>query len=190
MPDLPGSAGRLLQRRARAFPVRARRVQGCTGLRWSLRRCKSPEFRDPCRSSRSGAPWIRANLPEAMERPIWKIDMGRGTQVTYIVGGSSEGRYNLELSSLEQEKLVRASVAIDQPIPADQASINLREAIDALANADLVRNRAKSALPGLDAVKSYDQALALATRLDDKPLMRLILTQKARFLIFRQNKFE
>ena len=133
---------------------------------------------------------IRANLPGAMERPIWKIDMGRGTQVTYIVGGSSEGRYNLEISSLEQEKLVRASVAIDQPIPADQASINLREAIDALANADLVRNHAKSALPGLDTVKSYDQAFALATKLDDKPLMRLILTQKARFLIFRQNKFE
>ena len=25
---------------------------------------------------------IRANLPGAMERPNWKIDMGRGTQVT------------------------------------------------------------------------------------------------------------
>ena len=138
----------------------------------------------------SGLMGIRASLPGATERPTWKIDMGRGTQVTYIVGGSSQGQYTLELSSLEQEKLVRASVAIDQPAPVDQAAIDLRDAIDALANADLVRNHAKSALPGLDAVKGYDQALALATKLDDKPLMRLILTQKARFLIFRQNKFE
>lgn len=132
---------------------------------------------------------IRANLP-GKERPVWKIDMGRGTQITYIVGGSGEGQYSLELSSLEQEKLVRASVVIDPPKPADEASIDLRDAEDALANADLVRNRAKSALPGLDAVKSYDQALALATKLSDTPLTRLILTQKARFLIFRQNKFE
>ena len=138
----------------------------------------------------AGLMGIRANLPGAVQRPTWKIDMGRGTQVTYIVGGSNRGQYSLELSSLEQEKIVHARVAIDRPTPADQASIDLRDAIDALADADLVRNRAKSALPGLDAVKSYDQALALATKLGDGPLMRLILTQKARFLIFRQNKFE
>jgi CHAT domain-containing protein len=133
---------------------------------------------------------IRANLPGTKERPTWKIDMGRGTQITYVVGGSAEGHYDLELSSLEQEKLVRASVVIDQPAPADEASIDLRDAEDALANADLVRNHAKSALPGLDTLKSYDQALALATKLGDTPLIRLVLTQKARFLIFRQNKFE
>jgi CHAT domain-containing protein len=133
---------------------------------------------------------IRANLPGTRERPTWKIDMGRGTQIIYIVGGSGEGQYNLELSSLEQEKLVHASVVIDRPAPADEASIDLRDAEDALANADLVRNRAKSALPGLDPIKSYDQAFTLATKLGDTPLTRLILTQEARFLIFRQNKFE
>jgi tetratricopeptide (TPR) repeat protein len=107
----------------------------------------------------------------------------------YIVGGSGQGQYSLELSSLEQEKLARVSVAIDPPTPPDAASIDLRDAEDALANAELVRNHAKSARPGLDAVKSYDQALALATKHNNTPLIRLVLTQKARFLIFRQNKF-
>jgi CHAT domain-containing protein/Flp pilus assembly protein TadD len=133
---------------------------------------------------------VRANSPGANERPILKIDMGRGAKVTYIVGGSGAGVYSLELSSLEQEKLARISVEIDPPTPVDAASIDLRDAEDALADADLVRNRAKSARPGLDALKSYDRALMLATKIGNTPLMRLVLTQKARFLIFRLNKFE
>ena len=133
---------------------------------------------------------IRAVLPGTKDRPVWKIDMGRGAQVSYIVGSSGEGQYGLELSSLEQEKLARVTVEIDRPTPADKDSIDLRDAEDALANAELVRSHARSALPGLDAVKSYDQALILATRLNNTPLMRLVLTQKARFLIFRQSKFE
>ena len=137
----------------------------------------------------SGLIGIRANLPGTNEHPILKIDMGRYAEMTYIVGGAVAGEYSLELSSLEQEKLARVSVQIDPPTAADTASIDLRDAEDALANAELVRNHAKSARPGLDAVKSYDQALALATKLGNTPLMRLVLTQKARFLIFRQNKF-
>ena len=92
-------------------------------------------------------------------------------------------------SLLEQEKLAHVSVQIDPPAPADQRSIDLRDAEEALANADLVRSRAKAAIPGLDAIKTYDQALVLAAKLNDTPLMRLILTQKARYLIFRQSKF-
>jgi hypothetical protein len=117
----------------------------------------------------NGLMGIRANLLGTKERPILKIDMGRGTQITYIVGGSAEGQYNLELSSLEQKKLVRASIAIDQPAPAEQASIDLRDAEDALANADLVRNHAKNAPPGLDPIESYDQAPTLATKLNETP---------------------
>ncbi len=115
--------------------------------------------------------------------------MGRGARLTYIVGGFGQGNYGLELSSLEQEKLARVSVEIDPPTPADQAATDLQNAEDALANADLVRNRAKSAIAGLDATKSYDDALVLATKLGNTPLTRLILTQKARFFIFRQSKF-
>jgi CHAT domain-containing protein len=132
---------------------------------------------------------VRATLPETKDRPVLKIDMGRGARLTYIVGGPAQGNYGLELSSLEQEKLARVSVEIDPPTPADQAAIDLQNAEDALANADLVRNRAKSAIAGLDATKSYDDALALATNLGNTPLTRLILTQKARFFIFRQSKF-
>src|SRR5882757_4571157 len=132
---------------------------------------------------------VRANLSGTDEHPILKIDMGRGAEMTYIVGGSGAGEYSLELSSLEPEKLARVSVQIDPSTRANTASIDLRDAEDALANAELVRNHAKSARPGLDAVKSYDQAFALATKLGNTPLMRLVLTQKARFLIFRQNKF-
>ena len=133
---------------------------------------------------------VSANLAGKSDRPLWRIDLGRNAQLLYIVGGSGEGTYNLQLTSIEQEKLANLSVEIDPPTPADQPSIDLRDAEDALANADLVRSRAKSAIPGLDAAGTYDHALTLATRLNNTPLQRLILTQKARLLIFRQNKFE
>jgi CHAT domain-containing protein len=133
---------------------------------------------------------IGSTLPGTSRRPALKIDMGRGATMTYIVGGGADGQYDLNLSSLEQEKLVRVSVAVDPPLAADEASIDLRDAEDALANAELVRNRAKTAIPGLDAAKSYDQALSLAIKLRNTPMTRLVLTQKARYLIFRQGKFE
>jgi tetratricopeptide (TPR) repeat protein len=132
---------------------------------------------------------VRASLAGKNTRALWRVDLGRGARLTYIVGGYGKGQYTLELSSLEQEKPAHLIVEIDAPTPADQASIDLRDAEEALANADLVRSHAKTALPGLDAIKSYDQALALATGRGNTPLMRLALTQKARFLIFRQNKF-
>jgi CHAT domain-containing protein len=133
---------------------------------------------------------VSASLAGKNDRPLWRIDLGRDAHLLYIVGGSGKGTYNLQLTSIEQEKLATLSVEIDPSTPADQHSIDLRDAEDALANADLVRSRAKSAIPGLDAARTYDRALTLATRLDNIPLQRLILTQKARLLIFRQNKFE
>jgi CHAT domain-containing protein/Flp pilus assembly protein TadD len=131
---------------------------------------------------------VRANLPGKSDRPTWRIDLGRGANLTYIVGGAAEGQYNLELLSVEQEKLAHLTVQIDQPTPADEASIDLRDAEEALATADFIRTH-KAAPPGSNAIKSYDQALALATKQNNIPLMRLALTQKARYLIFRQNKF-
>jgi CHAT domain-containing protein len=139
---------------------------------------------------KDGLAGVRANLPGTTERPALKIDLGRGAQIAYVVGGSGAGQYDLEVSSLEQNKLVRISVEIDKPATASQSSIDLRDAEDDLANAELVRNRAKSAIPSLDAIKSYDHALALATKLGDTPLRRLVLTQKSRYLIFRLNKFK
>jgi CHAT domain-containing protein len=133
---------------------------------------------------------VRANLTGIDERPVLKIDMGRGAQVTYIVGGAGAGEYELELSSLEQDKLARVTVEVTAPTQSDSTSLDLRNAEDALANAELVRNHAKAVRPGLDAIKSYNQALALATKLGDTPLMRLVLTQESRFLIFRLNRFE
>ena len=131
---------------------------------------------------------VRATQPGKNSRTAWRIDLGRGAQLTYIVGGAAQGQYNLEISSVEQEKPAHLTVQIDPPTPPDEASLDLRDAEEALAIADYIRTH-KTAPPGGDAIKSYDQALALATKQTNTPLMRLALTQKARYLIFRQNKF-
>jgi CHAT domain-containing protein len=132
---------------------------------------------------------VTASSPDGKDRPLWPIDVGRGASFTYIVGGSDSGNYTLKVISYEREKLAELSVAIESPAPANQALLVLRDCEDALANAELLRRHWPGAPAGMDALKTYDQAFALASKLDNTPLKRLILTQKARFLIFRQNKF-
>jgi len=132
---------------------------------------------------------VTATSPDGKDRPLWPIDVGRGASFTYIVGGSDAGNYTLKVTSYEREKLAELSVAIEIPAPANRALLDLRDCDDALANAELLRRHWPGAPAGMDALKTYDQAFALAGKLDNMPLKRLILTQKARFLIFRQNKF-
>jgi tetratricopeptide (TPR) repeat protein len=122
-------------------------------------------------------------------RPLWVLDLGRGAQVNYVLGGGSAGAYRLEFRSLEREKPVRLDLDVEQPAPINLDLIHLRDVEDLLANAELVRRHSKDAPSGLDAIQTYDQALTLATTLHDTPLMRLILTAKARFLIFQNSSF-
>jgi CHAT domain-containing protein len=140
-------------------------------------------------SLQGGIVALTAASPNGKERPLWPIDAGRGAAFTYIVGGSDSGTYTLKITSHEQQKLAELSVTIDSSSPANQRLLDLRDCEDALANAELLRRHWPGAPVGQDALKIYDQAFALANKLDNTPLKRLILTQKARFLIFRQNKF-
>ena len=143
-------------------------------------------------SLQGGIVALTAASPNGKERPLWPIDVGRGASFTYIVGGSDSGTYTLKITSHEQQKLAELSVTIDSPSTANQRLLDLRDCEDALANAEMLRRHWPGAPAGQDALKTYDQAFALASKPADAgntPLKRLILTQKARFLIFRQNKF-
>src|SRR6185312_9961455 len=132
---------------------------------------------------------VTAASPDGKDRPLWPMDVGQEAAFTYIVGGSGAGNYVLKITSHEQEKAAELSVAMESPVPANQGLLDLRDCEDALANADLVRHHWPGAPSGLDVLKTYDQALALAGKVGNTLLQRLILTEKARFLIFRQNKF-
>lgn len=125
----------------------------------------------------------------ASGRPLWLIDLGREATLGYVVDGSSPGDHTLEITSFEKGKLAEISLEIDDASPANPTLTDLRDAEDLLANADLIRRHWPTAPVGKDAIELYDRALALAAKLDDLPLQRLILTQKARYLIFGQNRF-
>lgn len=132
---------------------------------------------------------IRETAPDKSSRPLWLIDLGREAKLTYITGGSAPGDYAIEITSFEKKRLAGVSVEIASPTPANEMAANLRDAEDLLANAELIRRHWPSAPVGKDAVDLYDRALATATKLDDIPLKRLVLTQKARYFIFSRNRF-
>ncbi len=132
---------------------------------------------------------VAQKAPDGSSRPLWPIDLGRGAALTYGMGGSNPGNYTLEITSLEHERLAEVSVEIDASAPVNQSSTDLRDAEDLLANAELIRRHRPGAPAGVDAAQLYDRAIALAAKLDDTPLKRLILTQNARYLLFGQSSF-
>jgi tetratricopeptide (TPR) repeat protein len=130
---------------------------------------------------------VKATAPDGSSRPLWLIDLGRGAELSYVLAGP--GSVTLEITSFEKARLAEISLDIGSPQPADAHLTDLRDAEDLLANADLIRRHWPTAPKNMDAIQLYDGALALAEKLGDTPLQRLILTEKARHLIFRQNDF-
>ncbi len=132
---------------------------------------------------------VRETAPDGGSRPLWLIDLGRGADLSYVSGGSTAGNYTLEITSFEKAKLAEVSLEVGDATPVTPALRNLQDAEDLLANADLIRRHWPTAPVGLDAVDLYDRAMALAVKVGDTPLQRLILTQKARHLMVRQGRY-
>ena len=130
---------------------------------------------------------VRATTPDGSSRPLWLVDLGRGAELSYVLAGP--GSVTLEITSFEKARLAEVSLNIDSPLAADEHLTDLRDAEDLLADAELIRRHWPTAPKNMDAIQLCDQAFILAEKLGDTPLERLILTQKARYLIFRQNDF-
>lgn len=132
---------------------------------------------------------VKETGPNGTGRPLWVIDLGKGAELTYGVGGAEEGDYTVEITSFEHERLAELSFEIDAASTLNAAAADLQNAQDMLANAELIRRHLPTAPKNIDAVQLYKRALGLAEKLNNIPLQRLILTQTARYLIFRQSDF-
>lgn len=132
---------------------------------------------------------VREMAPDGKNHPLWLIDLGREATLSYVVDGSQPGDQALEITSFEKARLAEVSVEIGLPSLTNATLTSLREAEDDLANAELIRRHWPNAPTSMDAVQLYDRAFTLATTLDDTPLQRLILVQKARYFTFRQSRF-
>jgi CHAT domain-containing protein len=95
----------------------------------------------------------------------------------------------LNLSSLESARSSELEVTISSRPPPSIDLTTLREAEQALITADLARRHWEGAPTPKIAEAKYSRAIELATQLHDVPLLRLALTQKARFLLFEKSRF-
>lgn len=127
---------------------------------------------------------IRETNADGVNRPLWLIDLGRGANLIYVATGTTSGNCTVEVTSFERERPAEISIESGGAVPESEASATLREAEDLLANGELLRRRWPGAPTGKKATQLYNDALALAAKLNDVPLKRLILTQKARYLAF------
>jgi CHAT domain-containing protein len=119
----------------------------------------------------------------------WGLDLGKGASVFYVARSSAEGKVILVLSSLESARTAELEVEVPRSPPSIDLN-RLQEAELALITAETTRRRWPNAPSPTVAESEYDRAIAIATELRDTPLLRLALTQKARFLLFERSRFQ
>jgi CHAT domain-containing protein len=119
----------------------------------------------------------------------WGLDLGKGASVFYVARSSAEGKVTLVLSSLESARTAELEVEVPRSPPSTDLN-RLQEAELALITAETTRRRWPNAPSPTVAESEYDRAIAIATELGDAPLLRLALTQKARFLLFERSRFQ
>jgi len=133
---------------------------------------------------------VASTSPSGANRPLWPIDLGRGAALPYVVGGEEAGQYHMTIRSYERERIAQLTVTIEDTEPLGPAALQLQEAEDDLANAELARRRWAGAPANLNAAAAFRTAFNLARELGDVPLQRLALTQEARLMLFSKGEFE
>jgi CHAT domain-containing protein/tetratricopeptide (TPR) repeat protein len=132
---------------------------------------------------------------EAGEQARWPIDLGRGGQLVYIVrgdsisdGGTREDSF-MDVTSMERQRPAEVDVEWVARGACTSDELELQAAENDVARAEAARRHWKDAPSGTDAVELYQHADAIAAKLKNIPLQRLVETQYARYLLFQQTRF-
>src|SRR5690348_13109675 len=88
---------------------------------------------------------VKETGPNGTGRPLWVVDLGKGAELTYGVGGAEEGDYTVEITSFDHERLAELSFEIDAASTPNAAAADLQNAQDMLANAELIRRHLPAA---------------------------------------------
>lgn len=118
--------------------------------------------------------------------PKWHLELGKASRIRYVVAVPEDGSARLRIDSAEQEKLV--DLTIERLAPQEDLAL-LRRAEEALCAGESTRRHQPGALAPEAALASYDRAAQMARQLRDTALLRMALTQKARYLQFGRSQF-
>ena len=118
--------------------------------------------------------------------PSWPVELGRGGRTQYIVRLLHDGSAHLEVRSREESRTAALQITLtDIRNTPDLAQLYQSEGVF------LAGESARRHLPGAPdaktAIEDFDKAIALTRQTGDIPLLRLVMTEKARYLLFNRS---
>lgn len=120
--------------------------------------------------------------------PPWPLELGQGGQVRYVVLLSHAGSAELEFHSREESRVTSLRV-LKLDAPSQPELSLLYETEQCFLKGEGARRHLPGAPDPQVALENYDRAILLARQGHDTAFLRLILTQKARFLLFAKSDF-
>jgi CHAT domain-containing protein len=118
--------------------------------------------------------------------PPWPLELGRGGRTQYVVQLGHDGSAQFEVRSREESRTAALQITLlDIRNTPDLARLYQIEGY--FLKGEGARRHLPSAPDPKTAMEDFDQAIALTRQTGDIPLLRLVMTEDARYLLFNRS---
>jgi tetratricopeptide (TPR) repeat protein len=118
--------------------------------------------------------------------PPWPLELGRCGRIQYVVQLLHDGSTHLEVRSREESRTAALQITLaDMRNTAELARLYQSEGF--FLRGESARRHLPGAPDPKTAIEDFDQAIALTRQTGDIPLLRLVMTEKARYLLFNRS---
>jgi CHAT domain-containing protein len=118
--------------------------------------------------------------------PPWPLELGRGGRTQYVVQLLHDGSTHLEVRSREESRTAALQITLAD-IRNTPELARLYQSEDFFLRGESARRHLPGAPDAKTAIEDFDQAIALTRQTGDIPLLRLMMTEKARYLLFNRS---
>jgi CHAT domain-containing protein len=118
--------------------------------------------------------------------PPWPLELGRGGRTQYVVQLLHDGSTHLEVRSREESRTAGLQVTLLETKNTREVA-QLFQMEGYFLKGESARRHLPAAPDPKTAIEYYDRAIALARQMNDIPLLRLMMTEKARYLLFNRS---
>jgi CHAT domain/MalT-like TPR region len=119
--------------------------------------------------------------------PPWPIELGKGGRAQYVVQLLHDGSAQLEVRSREVSRTAGLQITLLDVANTPELA-RLYQIEGYFLKAESARRHLPAAPDPKTALEDFDQAIALSRQINDIPLLRLVMTEKARYLLFNRSE--
>ncbi|MGB9416620.1 MAG: hypothetical protein WCB58_09910, partial [Acidobacteriaceae bacterium] len=118
--------------------------------------------------------------------PAWPLELGKGGRTRYVVQLPHDGSTHVEIRSREASRAAALQITLVE-IRNTPDLARLYQSEGFFLGGESARRHLPGAPDAKTAIADFDQAIALNRQTGDIPLLRLVMTEKARYLLFNRS---